>query len=458
MKNNPTQFKIRNFIPKEKLDQFSRQYDAKIDEWNLPAFTKKKWVPVSLIIILIVLILMSFGTFETTVSGIPTYAASVDDFVVSVTESGEIRAKNSVAISAPRIRRGNLKIIYLIPEGTYVKPGDVVARFDPTEAQTKLKESESELEISLSKKDKLMANHKSAMAQMESQLKSAELSFELSKLNLEQMKFEAEAKQQEALLNHKKNELSYEQTKQEHASKKIIQQSELNEMDIEINQKRNELERAKRDFELMTLTTSAEGLVVYSENWGNDGRKFGVGDQPWPGATIMNLPDLSSMESVTNVNEVDVSKISKEQTVLVKLDAFQDSTFEGKVSSVASLGRKKDNNSNIKVFEILVAVEGTSDILRPGMTTSNKIIIDKVPDVISVPHEAVFDKFGKTLVYVMSGSSYEEREVEIGTKGEDFVVVQNGLEEGEIVALRDPTKASTENQNISTESVELPNS
>ncbi len=457
MKNSPTQFHFMNIISKEKLEHYSKKYDSKIDEWNLPPFIKRKWVPAITIIILLMVILFSFGTFESSVSGIPTYTPVVDDFVVSVTESGEIRAKNSVAISAPRIRRGNLKIIYLIPEGTYVKPGDVVARFDPTEAQTKLKESESDLEISLSKKDKLIANHKSAMAQMESQLKSAELSFELSKLNLEQMKFEAEAKQQEALLNHKKNELSYEQTKQEYESKKIIQQSELNEMEIEINQKRNELERSQRDFELMTLTTSAEGLVVYSENWGNDGRKFGVGDQPWPGATIMNLPDLSAMESVTNVNEVDVSKISKGQKVMVKLDAFQDSTFQGKVSSVASLGRKKDNNSNIKVFEILVDVDGTSDILRPGMTTSNKIIIDKVPNVISVPHEAVFDKFGKTLVYVMSGSSFEEREVEVGTKGEDFVVIKNGLDGGETVALLDPTKSSSNPQNVSSESVELPN-
>jgi multidrug efflux pump subunit AcrA (membrane-fusion protein) len=91
------------------------------------------------------------------------------------------------------------------------------------------------------------------------------------------------------------------------------------------------------------------------------------------------------------------------------------------------------------------------------MTTSNKIIIDKVPNVISVPHEAVFDKFGKTLVYVMSGSSFEEREVEVGTKGEDFVVIKNGLDGSETVALLDPTKSSANPQNVSSESVELPN-
>lgn len=457
MEKKSAAIQFNRLISKEKVENYSRIFDEKIDNLHLPPLFKKKWFSVSLLLIVMLLIYFSLREIEGTVEGIPTFKVSTGDFVVSVTESGEIRAKNSVSISAPRIR-GNLKIIYLIPEGTYVKPGDVVARFDPTEAQTKLKEAEAEQEISLSKKEKLLANHKSAMAQMESQLKSAELSFELSKLNLDQMRFEAEAKQQEALLQHKKNELSFEQTKQEYESKKIIQQSELNEMEIELKQKQNELDRAKRDMELMALTTSAEGLVVYSENWSNDGRKFGVGDQPWPGATIMNLPDLSAMESVTNVNEVDVSKIKKGQTVIVKLDAFQDSSFSGTITSVASLGRKKDNNSNIKVFEILVEVVGKSDILRPGMTTSNKIIIDEIPGVISVPLEAVFEKNNQTFTYVMDGSSFDEREVELGTRGEDFVVIANGLEDGDVIALRDPTNENDRNKNVSKENINLPNS
>jgi len=288
---------------------------------------------------------------------------------------------------------------------------------------------------------------------MESQLKSAELSFELSKLNLEQMKFEAEAKQREAKLNHQKNELSYLQTKQEFESKKIIQNSELKKMQIEIKQRQNDLDEAKRVLDALTLTAPAEGLVVYAANWSNDGRKYTIGDTPWGGATIVTLPDLSFMQSLTSVNEVDVSKIKVGNKVIVKLDAFQDSTFEGTIANVASLGKQKGNDPNIKVFEVLVDIKGRSKILKPGMTTSNKIVINQIANVISVPQEAVFEKGKQKVVYLKDGSSYEEVVVETGEKNEDFVVITKGLKGGEEVYLKDPTikeedKGNTNNSGI----------
>ncbi|HPN39055.1 MAG TPA: efflux RND transporter periplasmic adaptor subunit [Melioribacteraceae bacterium] len=389
------------------------------------------------VVIIIVLFMLVFGS-STTEEEIPTYKVKKGNFLISLAESGELIAKNSITIPAPRVR-GTLKIVYLIPEGKYVAAGEVLVKFDPTEALAKVQEEQSKLEMAMSEKDKLLANHSSSNAQMESQLKSAELSFELSKLNLEQMKFEAEAKQREAKLNHQKNELSYLQTKQEFESKKIIQNSELKKMQIEIKQRQNDLDEAKRVLDALTLTAPAEGLVVYAANWSNDGRKYTIGDTPWGGATIVTLPDLSFMQSLTSVNEVDVSKIKVGNNVVVKLDAFQDSTFEGTIANVASLGKQKGNDPNIKVFEVLVDIKGKSKILKPGMTTSNKIVINQISDVISVPQEAVFDKGKNKVVYVKDGSSYEEVKVETGEKNEDFVVITKGLEGGETVFLKDPT-------------------
>ncbi|MCF8356311.1 MAG: HlyD family secretion protein, partial [Melioribacteraceae bacterium] len=297
------------------LSKISQNIDEKINKLNLPSFFKNKFLLGGLMITaLIAITLVSLGSFSSSETDIPTYKVTRGNFLVSITESGEIRAKRSLNAAAPRIR-GNLKIVFLIPEGTYVQPGEVVAKFDPTEALSKLKDAEAQLEIARSDMEKLAANHKAALAQAESQLKSAELSFELSKLKMEQIKFEAEVKQQEAKLEHQKNELSFMQTKQEYESKQIIQNSELDKMKVEIRQKETELERAQRDLEALTLTAPGEGLVVYADNWSNQGRKYSVGDTPWGGAVVIQLPDLSEMESVTNVNEVDVSKIKEGQKV-----------------------------------------------------------------------------------------------------------------------------------------------
>jgi HlyD family secretion protein len=388
-------------------------------------------------------------------SNVPLFSVKKDAFLISITENGEIKAKNSISITAPRVR-SSLKIVELVPEGNYVKPGEIIARFDPTEALVKLKDAEAQLEIARSNRAKLVANHQSDMAQMESDLKSAELSFELSKLNLEQMKFEAEAKRREAELQHNKNELNFERTKQTFESKKIIQKFEMENMDVEIRQKISELEKAQRDLDALTLMSSAEGLVVYGINWSNQGQKFQIGDQPWPGQTIVTLPDLSKMESHTYVNEVDISKIKVGQKVEVKLDAFQDSIFLGKVSNVARLGKQKDNQSTIKVFDVFVEIKGVSEILKPGMTTSNKIIIDKIEYQIFIPHEALFENESKLFVYKQDGSGFDEIDVKIGNKSDDFIVIKSGLQDGDVVALRDPNKEIINDEISADNSVQVP--
>jgi RND family efflux transporter MFP subunit len=406
-------------------------------KFPLPSIFRNSKIITGLVVLLILIIIVLSFSFPSSVSGIPVYKVKKDNFLVSITVSGEIRAKNSISIVTPRVK-GSIKLVYLVPEGTYVNAGDTVVKFDPTEAIGNLKDAEAKLEIALSDKAKLIADQRSQLTTSESQLKEAELSFELSKLNLEQMKFEAQIKQREAKLNHEKNELSLKSAKQVLESKKIIQQSELNKVDIDIQQKRSDLERAKRDLETLTLNSPREGLVVYEINW-STGRKVILGDNAWPGMPILSLPDLSAMQSLTNVNEVDVSRVHKGQKVLVKLDAFQDSTFTGEISSVASLGRTKDRNSTIKVFEIEVDILSQSSILKPGMTTSNKIIVNQIPNVIYIPQESVFEREGKKIVYVKKRSGFDEKSVETGEKNENYIIITKGLNVNDEVALIDPT-------------------
>jgi len=436
------------------LNQVNNRYLNFAVQKKLPQLLTRQYslLTITLLAVILISFLFPSGTIN---SNIPTYTINRDLFLVSITESGEIKAKKSISITAPRVR-GALKIVQLVPEGNYIKSGDVVAKFDPTESIAKLKEAEAELEKTLSNKDKLLANHASQTAQMKSDLKSSELSFELSKLNMEQMKFEAEAKRREAKLQHNKNELNFEKTKQTFESNKIIQKSELENMNVEIRQTNNDLKKRQRDVDALTLTSSAEGLVVYGINWNNQGQKFQIGDQPWSGQAIATLPDLSKMESRTFVNEVDVSKVKTGQKVEVKLDAFQDSIFWGKVASVARLGKQKNNQSTIKVFDVFIEIDGVSEILRPGMTTSNKIIMDEIDDVIFIPHEALFGVKGKFVVYKKDGSNFEKVNVTTGKKSDNFVIIKSGLEDGDIVALRNPNEENFAEDGRDSNSVTMP--
>lgn len=437
-----------------KINQANKRYLDFANKRKFPKIFKSKF-SLPTIVLLAILLLLYLSTSSSIDSNIPTYTVKKDMFLVSITESGEMSAKNSIAISAPRVR-GGLKIVDLVPEGNYVQKGDIVAKFDPANAIIKLKETESQLEISNSNRNKLLANHQSQTAQMESDLKSAELSFELSKLNMEQMKFEADAKRRESELQHKKNELNFQKIKQTVESNKIIQKSELENMDVEIRQKYNDLEKAQLDLEALTLISNSEGLVVYGINWNNQGQKFQIGDQPWGGQGIVTLPDLSKMESRTFVNEVDISKIKVGQNVEVKLDAFQDSSFLGTVSKVARLGKQKDNQSTIKVFDVFIDIEGNSEILKPGMTTSNKIIISEIKDQIFIPHEALFEVEDKFIVYKKNGSGFDEINVTVGEKSDDFVVIENGLEDKDVVSLIDINNDNSADDIAKDNSVKMP--
>ena len=254
------------------------------------------------------------------------------------------------------------------------------------------------------------------------------------------MKFEADVQKKEAEINLERNRISYDQAKKKVESQGFVDKSEERKLALKVQQTQNDLDRAKKDKEQYTLKATLGGLAVYENNW-STGRKVAVGDSPWGGMALVSLPDLSKMQSVTNVNEVDVSKVKKDQNVKIKLDAFPEKEFVGTVLSVGTIGQQRDQ-SNTKTFEVIVDIDGVDPVLKPGMTTSNEVIMSSLRDTLFVPIEAVFEKDGKMVVY--RGSRAQE--VTLGVKNSNFVVVSGGLAAGDKIALRDPNAVLTSAQ------------
>lgn len=364
------------------------------------------------------------------------------EFLVSIKSSGEIRATNSFTLATPRLRYGQMQIIYLVPEGTTVKPGEIIIRFAPTEVDKMISDKQAELSINQSDLEKFRADKALRSSELDGNLRNAELEYEQAKLQMEKMKFEAEVQKKETEINLERNRIAYEQAKRKIESQRLVDKSEEKKLTLKLQQIDGDLTRAKQDKELFTVKATLGGLAVYENNW-NTGRKVAVGDQPWGGMPLVSLPDLSKMQSITNVNEVEVSKVKQGQKVKIKLDAFPEKEFSGKVASVATIGQQRDQSSNMKTFEVLVDINGTDPVLKPGMTTSNEIVMSAISDTLFVPIEAVFEKDGKTIVYTTNGSSARPREVKLGSKNSNFVIVSSGLQSGDKVALRDPTVKET---------------
>ena len=138
------------------------------------------------------------------------------------------------------------------------------------------------------------------------------------------------------------------------------------------------------------------------------------------------------------INEVDIAKILKGLDVEIKPDAFSESKFTGKVSTVANLAVNKDGSSKIKVFPVEIYLDEAHENLLPGLTVSCRIIIDRLTDVLYVPIEAIRSEAGKNFVYKKSGGGYDKVEVETGRSNSDFTIIASGLDEGDEIALVDP--------------------
>ncbi|HTK82098.1 MAG TPA: efflux RND transporter periplasmic adaptor subunit [Bacteroidota bacterium] len=388
----------------------------------------------------VVLVILFIGFSSSNKESVATADVRRGEFRISIKSSGEIRAANSFTLTTPRVRYGQMQIVYLIPEGTTVKAGDVIVRFASTDVDKTIADKEAELSINKSDLDKFKADKDLRLSELDGNLRNAELSYEQAKLQVEKMKFEADVQKKEAEINLERNRISYDQAKKKVESQGSVDKSEERKIVLKVQQTQNDLDRAKKDKEQYTLKATLGGLAVYENNW-STGRKVAVGDSPWGGMALVSLPDLSKMQSVTNVNEVDVSKVKKDQKVKIKLDAFPEKEFMGNVLSVGTIGQQRDQ-SNTKTFEVIVDIDGVDPVLKPGMTTSNEVIMSSISDTLFVPIEAVFEKDGKTIVY--KGSRAQE--VTLGAKNSNFVVVSGGLAAGDKIALRDPNAALTTQQ------------
>ena len=399
---------------------------------------KKHKLLIPLLATLFLAIILYYYFFSGSASDIPTYTVKRGTFNVLVIEAGTVRAKNSFTVSSPRIFSGsNLQIVSLAPEGTTAKVGDVLARFDPTGAMKRIGDKETELKSAQSDYTKMRAQQAADEAQSKADYENAKLSFELAKIAKERMQFESEARRREAELEFAKAEISFKQAELNLKNKGIVRRSELGNLQLRLQQIKGDIDIAKKDMEELTIKAPISGLIVYETNW-STGRKIAVGDQPWPGMTLISLPDLSAAQVVISVNEMDISKVKVNQKVEITPDAFPDKKFSGKIFTVSQIGSEKGMGSNVKVFETIVDIEKTEDILKPGITTTNKIIVDQIKNVLSIPIEAVVEKEGKTYVYVPGGRSFSKVEIKVGAKNDNFVVVKEGLKEGMQVALRNP--------------------
>jgi HlyD family secretion protein len=81
-------------------------------------------------------------------------------------------------------------------------------------------------------------------------------------------------------------------------------------------------------------------------------------------------------------------------------------------------------------FDLGLVLLDTDERIRPGMTAVARIATDRVPDVILVPAEAIFQRDGASIVYRLDGTEFEERRVEVSRRGREQAIIASGCARG----------------------------
>jgi len=361
-------------------------------------------------------------------------------FEIAVMITGELQAIRETEISAPSslrsrdLRIHRVKIQDLIPEGTVVDSGDWVATLDRSEADNSLKDMLDRLEQEESEYMRTKLDTTMQLRQLRDDLVNLSFAMEESEITLEQSQYEPPATIRQAEIELEKATRAYKQAKENYGLKEKQAKAQMREAEISMERDRRSVSMMNEVLKQFDIMAPSSGMVIYKKDWSGQKRTAGTEIITWDLA-VATLPDLSTMISLTYVNEIDISKLKKGQQVKIGVDAFPEKRFTGEVFEVANIGQQLPN-TDAKVFEVRIELNEHDTVLRPSMTTSNEVVTQVLDSVLFVPLEAVHANDSLTYVYTRQG---KKQVVVLGESNENNIIVEMGVARGDRLYLSQPS-------------------
>jgi HlyD family secretion protein len=369
------------------------------------------------------------------------------DFVISVRTRGEIKSTRSVILTAPQVPTP--QIVKLAESGKPVKKGDPVVEFDAVQQQQNLIERTTsartaDSEIVQTKAAQKIENESDGMNLMQS-----EYDVERAKLEASKAEILSEIEGAKNRIDVTVAEGALGQVKTTVNSRGISHGADLDRLAEKKDKTIRDVDLAKGYLSKMVIRAPNDGIVNILPNFRSGGSfgqsppPFKEGDRAWTGAAIAEIPDLSEMRIELSLEEVDRGKLKLGQRVNMRVDAIPEKDFTGDldfISPIASLVFKGMGLTE-KRFPARATLKKLDPRLRPGMSATAEIIIERHPNALLIPARASFTSNGKPAVYVQKGQSFSIRTISVGQRNEDDIVVLKGLQEGELVTLENPAEA-----------------
>ena len=390
---------------------------------------------------------------ETTL--ISTVAAEKTTFTKSIRIGGTVGATNFAMIRAPRMQGGKdrgsgsaLTIQSLAEPGSIVQEGDIVAEFESKRTQDVLDGYESDLAQTKAKVGTRKAETLIATETLRQDFRTTKSEAEKAELDLLTAEVRSAIQAEIFALLAQEGRASGEQLEEEVRLQEIANQAESRSLEISVEQDRKRMERTRGDLERMKIRTPVAGLVVIETTFSRGNfQQAATGDQLNAGSYFMRVVDLSNMAVLANLNQADSQMVRLGALVRVQLDAYPDSTFDGRVSSVGAMavtggggsrrgppGSRGSRAEWIKQVPVEIEILGADERIKPDLSASADVIVEELEDVLVIPRAALGTSGEATIVHVQQGDDFIERKVVVGSLSDTQAVILSGLREGEGIA------------------------
>jgi len=205
---------------------------------------------------------------------------------------------------------------------------------------------------------------------------------------------------------------------------------------------KDELDLTQYRLSQMEIRAPIKGWVNYlpnqSQGWIN-AKPFKLGDQVWPGAAVAELPDLETLEMEGKIEEIDRGRMSLGQEIRVRIDSLPEAVFPAKLEQLSPMTVMGWEWPPTRTFRGFAKLAQADERLRPGMNGRMDVVVNRIPDAISIPVKALFTVHGKPTVYVAERGRYRPVQVEVLARNPDEAAVK-GLAAGSHVTLVEPEK------------------
>jgi HlyD family secretion protein len=212
---------------------------------------------------------------------------------------------------------------------------------------------------------------------------------------------------------------------------------EARQRTLDFNEKK--LQHLKEQLEFTRILAPQDGMVIYASSTGGNRGNYLIeeGASMRQKQDIIILPDISQMMLEVRVHESHVAQIRPGQRAYVTIDSLPDRRFKASIRKVAILPDSSSRyyNPNLKVYPTEIIIEEQLPDLKPGVSGRAEIVVTNLPNVLTVPIQAVTTSRGQQVCFVQKGEETERVQVEVGMYNDKFIEIKKGLSEGSTVLL-----------------------